>query len=495
VFLLPAGVIFLDESVSGGMVVGVALVVIGSLVVNRELFAKGPLEPLRAIIREPGSRYMVMVAALLTVTNLLAKWFLVSDGGAVTFADKMQLALTLSVGKCVMLAVFFILLVIISQGLRKAESKSPAAIARAVSDIPWTGVLRESPRWLILAGILEALVLVLMLVAMQFAVAAVVVAIKRSAVIWSVLLGWLMFKERNIGDRLIASAVMASGVIPQISVIMGPCAGGAVYSPAMTDFIYMVRDSSYMFVTGPDVVKTVTNEVVTAEELGGASTHTRKSSVADGAFENDVEALTEIRRLFGNFLQSFDGPVEIDGSDFLPFSNEGDFVFDKIRVVRFSLRDHGGESFGPFSGIHGDGAHVKHKIAGSEFGGNVERLDGHFHRPLAFERPVGGEFVGVGSIDHHFDGGGEVVVDARTGKKAPFECLLDAWQFGDGHAMRQLDVVKAEFHNFLDHFLAVRVATVVPAGRKRKHAPAFNRKRPPSTNPEFQELRAGGYSD
>ncbi len=70
--------------------------------------------------------------------------------------------------------------------------------------------------------------------------------------------------------------IMASGVIPQISVIMGPCAGGAVYSPAMTDFIFMVRDTSYMFVTGPDVVKTVTNEVVTAEELGGASTHTKK---------------------------------------------------------------------------------------------------------------------------------------------------------------------------------------------------------------------------
>ena len=97
----------------------------------------------------------------------------------------------------------------------------------------------------------------------------------------------------------------ASGVIPQISVIMGPCAGGAVYSPAMTDFIFMVRDTSYMFVTGPDVVKTVTNEVVTAEELGGAATHTQKSSVADGAFENDIEALEEVRRLF----------------DFLPLNN------------------------------------------------------------------------------------------------------------------------------------------------------------------------------
>jgi propionyl-CoA carboxylase beta chain len=92
--------------------------------------------------------------------------------------------------------------------------------------------------------------------------------------------------------------VDASGVVPQISVIMGPCAGGAVYSPAMTDFIFMVRDSSYMFVTGPDVVKTVTNEIVTAEELGGARTHTQKSSVADGAFENDVEALEGVRKLF-----------------------------------------------------------------------------------------------------------------------------------------------------------------------------------------------------
>jgi len=89
-----------------------------------------------------------------------------------------------------------------------------------------------------------------------------------------------------------------SGVIPQISVIMGPCAGGAVYSPAMTDFIFMVRDTSYMFVTGPDVVKTVTNEIVSAEDLGGARTHTQKSSVADAAFENDIEALEAVRQLF-----------------------------------------------------------------------------------------------------------------------------------------------------------------------------------------------------
>jgi propionyl-CoA carboxylase beta chain len=91
--------------------------------------------------------------------------------------------------------------------------------------------------------------------------------------------------------------VLASGVIPQISVIMGPCAGGDVYSPAMTDFTFMVRGTSYMFVTGPDVVKTVTNEVVTAEELGGASVHTAKSGVSDGAYENDLECLLQMRRL------------------------------------------------------------------------------------------------------------------------------------------------------------------------------------------------------
>jgi propionyl-CoA carboxylase beta chain len=99
--------------------------------------------------------------------------------------------------------------------------------------------------------------------------------------------------------------VLASGVVPQISAIMGPCAGGAVYSPAMTDFIFMVRDTSYMFVTGPNVLKTVTHEDVSAEELGGATTHTTKSGVADGAFDNDVETLLQLRRLI----------------DFLPLSN------------------------------------------------------------------------------------------------------------------------------------------------------------------------------
>jgi propionyl-CoA carboxylase beta chain len=113
----------------------------------------------------------------------------------------------------------------------------------------------------------------------------------------SALAGYAEVFQRNI---------MASGVVPQISLIMGPCAGGAVYSPAITDFIFMVKDSSYMFVTGPDVVKTVTNEVVTQEELGGATTHTVKSGVADNAYDNDLEAIKQTRRFI----------------DFLPLNNK-----------------------------------------------------------------------------------------------------------------------------------------------------------------------------
>ncbi|KAI9106115.1 carboxyl transferase [Phlyctochytrium arcticum] len=99
--------------------------------------------------------------------------------------------------------------------------------------------------------------------------------------------------------------VSASGVVPQLSLIMGPCAGGAVYSPALTDFTFMVKDTSYLFVTGPDVVKAVTNETVTQEELGGAKAHTTKSGVAHAAFDNDVEALARLREFV----------------DFLPLSN------------------------------------------------------------------------------------------------------------------------------------------------------------------------------
>lgn len=98
--------------------------------------------------------------------------------------------------------------------------------------------------------------------------------------------------------------VQASGVIPQISAIMGPCAGGAVYSPAMTDFTMMVQDTSYMFVTGPNVVKTVTNEEITSEELGGASTHSTKSGVAHTVSANDVECLEDVKKLLSYIPQN-----------------------------------------------------------------------------------------------------------------------------------------------------------------------------------------------
>ena len=120
--------------------------------------------------------------------------------------------------------------------------------------------------------------------------------------------------------------VIASGVIPQISLIMGPCAGGSVYSPALTDFTFMVRGTSYMFVTGPDVVKTVTNEIVTQEKLGGADVHTNKTGVADHSYDNDIEALLQIRRLI----------------NFLPLSNRSEqplrFTQDPADRIELSLK-------------------------------------------------------------------------------------------------------------------------------------------------------------
>ncbi len=122
--------------------------------------------------------------------------------------------------------------------------------------------------------------------------------------------------------------VLSSGVIPQISVIMGPCAGGDVYSPAMTDFIFMVKDTSYMFVTGPDVVKTVTNETVTAEQLGGASVHAVKSSVADKGYDNDVEALLQMRRLI-DFLPA----SNLEDAPTVPTADDGERIDKSLDTI------------------------------------------------------------------------------------------------------------------------------------------------------------------
>ncbi|XP_040572064.1 propionyl-CoA carboxylase beta chain, mitochondrial [Lepeophtheirus salmonis] len=109
--------------------------------------------------------------------------------------------------------------------------------------------------------------------------------------------------------------VMASGVVPQISLIMGPCAGGAVYSPALTDWTFMVKDTSYLFITGPDVVKTVTGETVSQEELGGAKTHSTMSGVSHLAFENDVDALVQLRSFISYLPSSNQDPSPIISCD------------------------------------------------------------------------------------------------------------------------------------------------------------------------------------
>src|SRR3984957_15852720 len=118
---------------------------------------------------------------------------------------------------------------------------------------------------------------------------------------------------------------MASGVVPQISAIMGPCAGGAVYSPSLTDFIFMVKKTSYMFVTGPDVIKAVTHEEVTKEELGGALTHAKKSGVAHFATEDDRDCLLMIRELL-NFLPS----NNVDDPPVLPTKDRPDRVEESL---------------------------------------------------------------------------------------------------------------------------------------------------------------------
>ena len=122
--------------------------------------------------------------------------------------------------------------------------------------------------------------------------------------------------------------VMASGVIPQITGIMGPCAGGAVYSPSITDFIFMVKNSSYMFVTGPDVIKTVTHEDVTKEALGGAGTHSQKSGVAHFACEDDKHTLLLIRELMG-FLPS----NNLDDPPVLPTADRPDRICENLNSL------------------------------------------------------------------------------------------------------------------------------------------------------------------
>ena len=225
-FLLPAGKFLLHESITSGMVIGVCLVVVGSLIVNRQLFAQGLLEPAKAIIRERGSRYMLLVALLLTFTNVLDKWFATS-GGQVTLSVQISRSFVLAIGKCIMLAIFFACLTVLRLGKWKAYRKNPAGPIRAIAAIPWRPVWRDVPVWVISAGVLEAVVLVLQLTAVPFTALALVISIKRCGIVLAVFLGWLVFKERGITDRVIASCVMLSGVL--IFTLTKPDAAGTTF--------------------------------------------------------------------------------------------------------------------------------------------------------------------------------------------------------------------------------------------------------------------------
>ena len=206
VFLLPIGKFFLHEQIVAGMVIGVALVVVGSLVINRQLFATGWMEPAKAMVREKGSRYMMLVAFLLATTAALDKWF-VTSGGDPAFGERLSRSFTLSIGKSVMLALFFAGLA--WWRLRGNKNSGAAAVQKNV----WTQAWRDVPQWIVLASFFEAIVLVLQLLAVQFTVAAIVISIKRSGILLACAVGWFMFQERGITDRVIGSCVMISGVV------------------------------------------------------------------------------------------------------------------------------------------------------------------------------------------------------------------------------------------------------------------------------------------
>lgn len=269
VFLLPIGKLFLREQISAGMIVGVALVVIGSLVINRQLVANGWLEPAKAIIREKGSRYMLLVAMLLAATAALDKWF-VTSGGDVEFPVRLSRAFTLSLGKCVMLMLFFAVLAWVR--LRKSPARPEKVPDTASALSPGHFFLeawRVVPAWLILAGVFEAIVLVLQLTAVQFTVAAVVISIKRSGILLACLLGWFMFKERGITDRVIGSFVMLAGVV--VFFLTKPDAQGAAMIgfagatevaalalAGMSVALYLTRDWNRVVPSAPLICKPAT---------------------------------------------------------------------------------------------------------------------------------------------------------------------------------------------------------------------------------------------
>ncbi|MDY2587965.1 acyl-CoA carboxylase subunit beta [Winogradskyella aquimaris] len=190
--------------------------------------------------------------------------------------------------------------------------------------------------------------------------------------------------------------VQASGVIPQISAIMGPCAGGAVYSPAMTDFTIMVQDTSYMFVTGPNVVKTVTNEEVTSEELGGASVHSTKSGVAHKTSANDVECLEDIKKLLS----------------YLPQSNR-----EKPEDIAFELKDEVRESLSDIVPDNPNKPYDMHSVIEGviDDGSFYEIHKDHAENIIVGFARLGGKSIGIVANQPMFLAG---VLDVNSSKKA-----------------------------------------------------------------------------
>jgi len=175
------------------------------LVINRQLVANGWLEPAKAILRQKGSRYMLIVAMLLACTAGIDKWF-VTGGGDPDMATRVLRSFSLSLGKSMMLGLFFLCLA------AWRLSRKPKQESQQGASSVWTDPWRDAMGWILLAGLFEATVLILQLVAVQLTVAAIVISIKRSGILLACVLGWFMFKERGITDRVIGSFVMIAGV-------------------------------------------------------------------------------------------------------------------------------------------------------------------------------------------------------------------------------------------------------------------------------------------
>ena len=195
-------------------------------------------------------------------------------------------------------------------------------------------------------------------------------------------------------------------------------------------------------ITNPRVVPEVSLE-------GNHLAFCRHILVAGSRFNGQLDA--DFLRPRGQGAECFHGAVEIQRRDFLAFFNECQLGLDEVAIVLTAIGHHLGEWSGPFLRIHWHGAHVQHQILCLKLRCQIERAQGHIHRPLAIEGAVRGELVGVGRIDHDLDRRREKIMNPRAAEKPALVGFLNARKLGDGHAMRQFNVRKAEIDDFLDH--------------------------------------------